>query len=288
MISNQIVLQIEAVKSNDDSISTIQWWIRDFPDGYANPWGSKTYYLRRFLPITAWKWKELDRGCIPGAPSDPLMGSDSIKSKHGQNCFSDNFPLVNCAVQYYNSCQKYKLILFTVFFVLQTTNQFFMSPRSISGQASLGLMRQWGNLLRAVWSWLLHKMSELWHDLLLKNQGHDLPTSSPSHNQNENPQALAVKGGRHPTCGTESKSRVLVNYIWFLTVVIFQFHCEWHLGLDGPTERRRVRYRLSERWDVVRSENGPGEPCRRSVSTHHVSKTQHNHVSKQQNKQTHE
>ena len=33
-----------------------QWWIQDFPD-----WGAPTYYLAKFSPKTAWKWKKLNR-----------------------------------------------------------------------------------------------------------------------------------------------------------------------------------------------------------------------------------
>ena len=53
-----------------------QWQIQDFPGGGTNScaWG-KTYYLARFLPKTAWKWKKLDwQGMhIPSTPLDLPM-----------------------------------------------------------------------------------------------------------------------------------------------------------------------------------------------------------------------
>ena len=40
----------------------LQWRIKDFPNGAPTPvFGAKAYYLARFLPKTAWKWKKLDR-----------------------------------------------------------------------------------------------------------------------------------------------------------------------------------------------------------------------------------
>ena len=63
-----------------------QWRIQDFPDGGAptSKVGAPTYYLAKFLPKTAWKWKNLDReggARVPGAPPRSANGDYPIKSK---------------------------------------------------------------------------------------------------------------------------------------------------------------------------------------------------------------
>ena len=53
----------------------IQWRIQNFPDGRVSTseFGAKTYCLARFLPKTAWKWKQLDQeGAASLAP--PWIG----------------------------------------------------------------------------------------------------------------------------------------------------------------------------------------------------------------------
>ena len=56
-------------KNKFSQTKEIQWRIQDFPDEGRRPLslGQKKYYLARFLPQTAWKWKKLDRDgeCIP-------------------------------------------------------------------------------------------------------------------------------------------------------------------------------------------------------------------------------
>ena len=62
-----------------------QWWISDFPEEVAptSEFDTKTYYLTRFLPKTAWKWKKLDREVVPGfANVDYFLWIFSVVEPH--------------------------------------------------------------------------------------------------------------------------------------------------------------------------------------------------------------
>ena len=57
--------------------------------------GPKTYYLRGFLPKTAWKWKKLDRGGhIPGAP--PPWSANAIKSNFCETKITKTVSYIIC------------------------------------------------------------------------------------------------------------------------------------------------------------------------------------------------
>ena len=66
---------------NDKNSCPIQWRIQDFPEGGANPEiGAKTYYLARFLPKTAWKWK-ITEGEGVRIPSGLLSSANAINKQ---------------------------------------------------------------------------------------------------------------------------------------------------------------------------------------------------------------
>ena len=45
--------------------------------------GAQTYYLAKFLPKTAWKWKKwTGGGCVPSAPLDPPTGTPTVEEEN--------------------------------------------------------------------------------------------------------------------------------------------------------------------------------------------------------------
>ena len=78
----------------------MQWRIQDFPDGGGATleFGPKTYYLAKFLPKIAWKWKKLDREQGRSSLASPLIRQcDVIPSKANQ-CNMGLAPLQGVAV----------------------------------------------------------------------------------------------------------------------------------------------------------------------------------------------
>ena len=100
-----LFLLLELIHTDRDQYPQ-QWRIQHFPDGggASSPdFGAKIYYFTTFLPKTAWKWKKLNRGPVPGAPLEPPMKkftmglrNDSLSIRHWDWVWEYSVLYVHC------------------------------------------------------------------------------------------------------------------------------------------------------------------------------------------------